>query len=175
MSPPSPSAASGLADGKRPSGSGDAVKVVRGERVRLVSSIVIAALVAGVSSLVAQDNTGAPLVSEVPPAPPPKLPEVTSQDLLNGLSNPSRWLQYSGDYSGKRHSPLKQITPDNVSRLTAQWTFQAEGMIIGRGFESTPLMMDGVLYITGNNNYAWAIDARTGRQIWRYRRLLPPA
>jgi alcohol dehydrogenase (cytochrome c) len=123
---------------------------------------------------VAQDNTGAPLVSEIPPLPPPKLPEVTSQDLMNGLSNPSRWLQYSGDYSGRRYSPLKQITPDNVNRLAAQWTFQAEGMIIGRGFESTPLMMDGVLYITGNNNYAWAIDARTGRQIWRYRRVLPP-
>ena len=47
-------------------------------------------------------------------------------------------------------------------------------MAIGRGFESTPLVMDGVLYITGNNNVAWAIDARTGRQIWRYRRALPP-
>ena len=47
-------------------------------------------------------------------------------------------------------------------------------MVIGRGFESTPLVMDGVLYITGNNNVAWAIDARTGRQIWRYRRPLPP-
>ncbi len=48
-------------------------------------------------------------------------------------------------------------------------------MPVARGFEGTPLMMDGVLYITGNNNYAWAIEARTGRQIWRYRRLLPPA
>ena len=48
-------------------------------------------------------------------------------------------------------------------------------MPVARGFEGTPLMMDGVLYITSNNNYAWAIDVRTGRQIWRYRRLLPPA
>jgi alcohol dehydrogenase (cytochrome c) len=52
---------------------------------------------------------------------------------------------------------------------------QAEGMPVARGFQGTPLMMDRVLYITGNNNYAWAMDARTGRQIWRYRRLLPPA
>ena len=116
----------------------------------------------------------APVVSEVPRAPPPKLPEITSQDLLDGLKHPTRWLTYSGDYSGRRHSPLKQITPENVSRLAAQWTFQAEGMPINRGFESTPLVMDGTLYITGNNNYAWAIDARTGRQIWRYRRALPP-
>ena len=101
------------------------------------------------------------------------LPQVTYQDLLDGLKHPSRWLTYSGDYTGRRHSPLKQITPDNVSRLAAQWTFQAEGMATGRGFEGTPLVMDGVLYITGNNNTAWAIDARTGRQLWRYRRQLP--
>ena len=109
-----------------------------------------------------------------PTAPPPKLPEITAQDLLDGLKHPSRWLSYSGDYTGRRHSPLKQITPENVGRLAPQWTWQAEGMPINRGFESTPLMMDGTMYISGNQNYAWAIDARTGRQIWRYRRALPP-
>jgi branched-chain amino acid transport system substrate-binding protein len=50
----------------------------------------------------------------VPAAPPPKLAEITSQDLLDGLKNPSRWLSYSGDYSGRRHSPLKQITPEGT-------------------------------------------------------------
>ena len=115
-----------------------------------------------------------PPAAGLPPLPPPVLPSVTTQDLLDGLKNPARWLTYSGDYTGRRHSPLKQITVDNVHRLAAQWTFQAEGMVIGRGFESTPLVMDGVLYITGNNNIAWAVDARTGRQIWRYRRALPP-
>ena len=98
---------------------------------------------------------------------------VTSQHLLDGLKDPSRWLMYSGDYSGARHSPLTQITPANVSRLAAQWTFQVENMVTGRGFEATPLLVDGVLYITGNNNTAWAVDARTGRQLWRYRRQLP--
>ena len=111
----------------------------------------------------------------MPAAPPPKLPDVTSQDLLDGLKNPSRWLTYSGDYTGRRHSPLKQITPENVGRLAAQWTFQAEGMV-----DRPRLRVHAAdawtasLYITGNNNYAWAIDARTGRQIWRYRRALPP-
>ena len=59
-------------------------------------------------------------------ARPPPLPPVTSQDHLDGLKHPSRWLTYSGDYTGRRHSPLKQITPANASRLAAQWTFQAE-------------------------------------------------
>jgi alcohol dehydrogenase (cytochrome c) len=101
------------------------------------------------------------------------LPDVTSQDLLDGLKNPSRWLTYSGDYTGRRHSPLRQITPGNVQRLAPQWTFQAELMPAGRGFETTPLMVDGILYITGNNNFAWAVDSRTGKQLWRYRRTLP--
>jgi alcohol dehydrogenase (cytochrome c) len=142
--------------------------------IRFASVLACAALLTAAASLVAQQNTGAPVVSEVPTAPPPKLPEITSQDLLDGLKHQTRWLSYSGDYSGRRHSPLTQVTPSNVARLSAQWTWQAEGMPINRGFESTPLVMDGTLYITGNQNYAWAIDAKTGRQIWRYRRALPP-
>ena len=46
-------------------------------------------------------------------------------------------------------------------------------MAIGRGFETTPLILDGVMYVSGTGNYAWAVDMRSGRQIWRYRRVLP--
>ena len=97
-------------------------------------------------------------------------PRVSAQDLLDGLRDPTRWLSYSGDYTGQRHSPLTQITPQNAHRLTAQWTFQTQ--TLGK-FEATPIVLDNVLYVTGANNYAWALDARTGRQIWRYRRELP--
>jgi alcohol dehydrogenase (cytochrome c) len=101
---------------------------------------------------------------------------ISSKDLLEGLANPSRWLTYSGDYGGTRHSPLKQITPANAAQLVAQWTFQT-GVATGglTKFEGTPLAIDGILYETGALNHAWAIDARTGRQIWHYQRLLPPA
>jgi len=95
---------------------------------------------------------------------------IGTQDLLDGFKNPSRWLQYSGDYTGRRHSPLTQVTPQNVNRLTAQWAFQSDTLALSRGFESTPLVVDGVIYLTGANGSAWAIDARTGRQFWRYRR-----
>jgi alcohol dehydrogenase (cytochrome c) len=97
---------------------------------------------------------------------------IASKDLLDGLANPSRWLTYSGDYSGQRHSPLKQITAANVSQLVPQWTFQTQ--IAGHKFEATPIAIDGVLYVTGALNNAWAIDGRTGRQIWRYQHSLPP-
>ncbi|HYU78152.1 MAG TPA: PQQ-dependent dehydrogenase, methanol/ethanol family [Vicinamibacterales bacterium] len=97
-------------------------------------------------------------------------PQVTSQDLLSGLTDPTKWLTYSGDYKGHRHSPLTQITPENVGQLTAQWTFQTG--VLG-SFQATPIVLDGVIFITGFNNNAWAIDARSGRPIWRYRRDLP--
>ncbi len=97
-------------------------------------------------------------------------PQVTSQDLLDGLKDPTKWLTYGGNYSGHRHSPLTQITPENVNQLSAQWTFQTGTL---GSFQTTPLVLDGVLYVTGFNNNAWAIDARSGRQIWRYRRELP--
>src|SRR5438874_9446938 len=100
-------------------------------------------------------------------------PSIGYQDLLDGLKNPSRWLMYSGEYNGQRHSPLKQITPQNVSRLAAQWTYQTGTTARGRGFEATPIILDGVLYVTGPNNFAWALDARTGRAFWQYRRDLP--
>jgi len=95
------------------------------------------------------------------------------EDLLNGFNDPTRWLTYSGDYSGRRHSPLTQITPSNVDQLRPVWTFQTGTTTRGRGFETTPLLDNGVLYVTGSNNYAWALDARTGRAFWRYRRNLP--
>jgi alcohol dehydrogenase (cytochrome c) len=98
---------------------------------------------------------------------------VTYEDILAGLSDPTRWITYSGDYTGQRHSPLTQITPENVHRLAPVWTFQTGFDTRGRGFETTPLALDGVLYVTGSNNYAWAIDARSGRPFWQYRRQLP--
>jgi len=96
--------------------------------------------------------------------------DITSKDLLDGLANPSRWLTHSGDYTGARFSPLAQITPANVGQLAPQWTFQT-GVV--NKFEATPIVVDGVMYVTGPLNHAWAIDARTGRQIWHYQRQLP--
>ncbi len=105
--------------------------------------------------------------------------QVSFQDLLDGqMMDPTRWLTYSGDLTGRRHTPLVQITPANVTRLTPQWTFQTDlspYMSTGRsgGLQSVPLAIDGVLYFAGPNNVVWAIDGRSGRQIWRYRRAMP--
>jgi alcohol dehydrogenase (cytochrome c) len=77
---------------------------------------------------------------------------------------PNGWPTYHGDYSGRRHSSLTQITPANVHQLTLAWAFETgqTGSI-----KASPILMDGVVYITAPDN-VWANDARSGRQIWRY-------
>ena len=120
-----------------------------------VAPIVLLVPLAGAATLVAQ-QPGAP---------------VTFQEILEGLKEDgSKWLTFGGNYQNHRFSPLTQITPENVSKLQPMWTFQTS--TVGN-FETTSLLRDNILYVTGPLNVAWAVDARTGRQIWRYRRELP--
>jgi alcohol dehydrogenase (cytochrome c) len=96
---------------------------------------------------------------------------ITNQELLDGLKDDgSRWLTFGGNFANHRFSPLTQLTTDNVQRMVPQWTFQTGTL---GNFEPTPLLRDNILYVTGPQNVAWAVDARSGRQIWRYRRELP--
>jgi len=79
---------------------------------------------------------------------------------------PGDWPTYHGQLSGNRYSPLSQITPRNVGQLAPRWIFPIPD---ARHLEVTPVVVDGVMYVT-NVNAAWALDAATGRQIWRYER-----
>jgi PQQ-dependent dehydrogenase (methanol/ethanol family) len=80
------------------------------------------------------------------------------------------WPTYYGSMSGNRHSALDQIDTRNVSRLQLQWTHSIPYFLL----QTTPLMIDGVMYVTGPNQVI-ALDARTGRQIWSYARPRTPA
>ena len=75
------------------------------------------------------------------------------------------WPGYHGDYSGRRHSSLTQITPENVKNLSLAWAFQTNQTSL---IKSSPLLVDGILYFTVPENI-WAVDARSGHQIWHYR------
>ena len=79
-------------------------------------------------------------------------------------------MTYSGDYSGKRFSGLDQINISNAHSMVAKWVYQigATGKL-----ETSPLEVDGILYATGQDDRAFALDARTGRPIWMYQRQLP--
>lgn len=99
------------------------------------------------------------------------VPAVCAMMMAQGLDpamllNPplDSWPSYHGDYSGRRHSSLTQINPQNVDELGLAWEFQTnqEAML-----KCSPLMVNGVLYFTVPDN-VWAVDARTGHLLWRY-------
>ena len=87
---------------------------------------------------------------------------VDSAMLLNPPAD--SWPGYHGDYSGRRHSPLTQISPENVAQMTLAWSYQT-GQVAA--LKCSPLLVDGVLYITVPD-HVWAVDARSGHQIWHY-------
>jgi PQQ-dependent dehydrogenase (methanol/ethanol family) len=87
--------------------------------------------------------------------------------LRNAQAEPQNWLTYWGDYQGHHFSTLNQITPANVQQLQARWSVQMPGNSI---LESTPLVVDGTMYTSGPPGQVFAIDARTGLQIWKYER-----
>jgi alcohol dehydrogenase (cytochrome c) len=85
---------------------------------------------------------------------------------------PAIWPTYNGDYSGKRFSEIKEIDQHNVKDLKLAWLYHATtgpgGSPFGTHISSTPLELDGILYFTVPD-HAWAIDARTGRELWHYK------
>jgi alcohol dehydrogenase (cytochrome c) len=98
------------------------------------------------------------------------LAQVTPQRLLESAKEPQNWLTYSGDYAGHRYSALEQVNTGNAHSLAPKWAYQT---MAGGKFETTPLVVDGVLYGTGQDDRAYALDARSGRPIWQYQRALP--
>jgi alcohol dehydrogenase (cytochrome c) len=83
------------------------------------------------------------------------------------LLNPpaDSWPTYHGDYSGRRHSRLTQISPENVHQLALKWAFQTGQ---AAGIKAVPVLVNGMLYVTTPDNL-WALDARSARQVWHYR------
>src|SRR5467141_236800 len=96
--------------------------------------------------------------------------QVTPQRLLDSAKEPQNWLMYSGDYAGRRFSTLEQINTSNAAMLVPKWVYQT---MAGGKFETTALVVDGILYGTGQDNRAFALDAHSGRPIWQYQRALP--
>ncbi len=89
--------------------------------------------------------------------------------LKNASAEPQNWPMYWGNYQGTHYSQLKQVTPLNAKLLQAQWTLQLPG---DQALQTTPLVIDGVMYTSGPPGQVLALDARTGKQIWRYERKL---
>jgi alcohol dehydrogenase (cytochrome c) len=92
--------------------------------------------------------------------------QVPVERLLRATGEPQNWLTYSGAYSGQRYSTLRQIDSTNVKNLEMTWIFQNQ--VFG-SWESSPLVVDGIMYLTQRPNDVLAIDAKTGRIFWIYK------
>lgn len=90
---------------------------------------------------------------------------VTDAAISNAVNTPDRWLTYGGDYKEQRHSRLQGINKENISDLGVAWTFD---LSTGRGVESTPIVHNGVMYLTGAWSIVHALDAKTGKELWTY-------
>jgi len=109
---------------------------------------------------------------------PPVVEGVTYERILEARSEPENWLTYYGAYNGQRFSPLDQINTENVKRIGPAWVFQAgtSGMIAGAStyaFEAAPIVVDGIMFVSGWDGWVWALNAATGNEIWRYKHATP--
>ena len=95
---------------------------------------------------------------------------VTSERLLKASEEPENWLMYSGQYNSQRHSRLTAIDKSNVDQLEVKWVKQLETLA---DVETTPLVVDGVMYLTQSPSNVFALDASTGSQFWSYEHRLP--
>src|SRR5947208_14518840 len=96
--------------------------------------------------------------------------QVSYDRIVKAASEPASWLTYSGNYEAHRFSALTQLTPANVAGLKPLWIYQAPetGTV-----ETTPIVVDGVMYVAEPPTIVTALDVRTGRRLWRYVRTLP--
>ena len=93
--------------------------------------------------------------------------DVQQSDLLQKEVK-NNWVSYNGDYTGRRYSSMDEVTPANVANLKTRWVFHTSGAGI---MEVTPVVVAGVMFITRSND-AWALDAKTGKQLWHHERAI---
>ncbi|HEX4110959.1 MAG TPA: PQQ-binding-like beta-propeller repeat protein [Stellaceae bacterium] len=95
-----------------------------------------------------------------------------SQDMLNNAGHDgNNFLLTNGNYWQQRYYPNRQINRANVAKLRPAWIFQTDLM---ESLETSPLVVNGVMYVTTSFDHVYALDARTGRQLWHYQQKLGP-
>jgi quinohemoprotein ethanol dehydrogenase len=144
-----------------------------GTQVRSAVVVAVIALVALVAVVVV---TG-PAAAQVPARPSVPLPPDTVQRIRAATSHidaaaiqanaatSKDWLTISGDYAETRYSQLAEIKPSTIKGLGLVWSYNLEST---RGVESTPVVVDGTMYVTASWSVVHAIDVRTGKRLWSY-------
>jgi quinohemoprotein ethanol dehydrogenase len=109
-------------------------------------------------------NGAKAVVKTAAPAAAAAFAAVTT-DRIKSASAQEEWLTYGGTYDEQRHSKLTSISTDNVNKLGVAWTYDLK---TNRGVESTPIVVDGVMYVTSAWSLVYALDAKTGKELWTY-------
>ncbi|MFN0120744.1 MAG: PQQ-dependent dehydrogenase, methanol/ethanol family [Blastocatellia bacterium] len=99
------------------------------------------------------------------PAAPLNTARISDATLRQAESYPGDWITHGRNYAETRHSPLRHINDGNVGSLGLAWSFDTQ---TDRGLEATPIIVNGVMYTTGSWSVVFAIDARTGKQLWKW-------
>ncbi|MCP5359104.1 MAG: PQQ-dependent dehydrogenase, methanol/ethanol family [Pseudomonadales bacterium] len=132
-------------------------------KTRVFCQLGLVALLAACSG----EQASNPPAAVIEQTPERQVPEefITAQDIRSAASNNAEWLTYGRTYAEDRYSPLSSINRDSVQQLGVAWSFELD---TNRGQEATPLVIDGVVYFTSAWSKAFAVDARTGTELWRY-------
>lgn len=98
--------------------------------------------------------------------------------LTRAREEPQNWLTYYGAYDGQRYSPLDQINVDNVKNLRPAWVYQHGniGLVATPAtysFEAAPIVVDGIMFVSGWDGLVWAFDATNGQLLWQYKHAIP--
>lgn len=94
-----------------------------------------------------------------------KAANVDGTAIANADKRPGDWLSYGRSYHEQRFSTLAKINKSNVKKLGAAWEYRTYTV---RGMEATPIVSDGVMFVSGSWSKVWALDARTGKELWAY-------
>jgi len=100
-----------------------------------------------------------------------KVSPVTQQQLNTADKNASNFLLTNGNYAQTRFHPAKQIDRDNVKNLHVSWIFQTD---VKESLETSPIVVDGVMFVTTSFSHVYALDAKTGVQLWHYNHKMGP-
>ena len=113
-------------------------------------------------------ETEAPATKKTKDAP---VPSVTQEQLSAAAGDEKNFLHTNGNYDQTRYYPGKQINASNVGKLRPAWIFQTE---VKESLETTPIVVDGVMYVTTSFNHVYAINAKTGEEYWHYKHKMGP-
>ena len=95
----------------------------------------------------------------------PIFANINQERIINADNEPGSWLSHGRNYEEQRYSPLVQINKDNIDNLELAWSFD---MSSTRALESTPIVVDGIMFLTSEWSIVYAIDAKTGNEVWYY-------